>query len=130
MKRNSIILSILVSLLMIVWPLISSAQTTIAGWSFPTLAAAPNTPTTIPAETGYGTIHLDGTNVFGSHFVHRAGRLCALAEHGEFVAGMEKKKEPWITQITYHSIFSGNSLIVLIRLDVLCNWVRKSFIFS
>ena len=62
MKRNSIILSILVTIFMILGQFSSSAQTTIAGWSFPTLAAAPNTPTTIPAETGYGTIHLDGTN--------------------------------------------------------------------
>ncbi len=62
MKRNSIYLSILVSILMILGQFSSTAQTTIAGWSFPTLAAQPNTPTTIAADAGSGTIYLDGTN--------------------------------------------------------------------
>jgi len=62
MKKNSIILSILVTILMILGQFSSSAQTTIAGWSFPTLVAQPNTPTTIAADAGSGTIYLDGTN--------------------------------------------------------------------
>lgn len=62
MKRKSIILSLLATLLLIFAQLTSSAQVTIASWAFTTLAAQPNTPTTIPAETGSGTIHLDGTN--------------------------------------------------------------------
>lgn len=62
MKRKSIILSLLASLLLVFAQLTSSAQVTIASWAFPTLAAQPNTPTTIPAETGTGTIHLDGSN--------------------------------------------------------------------
>lgn len=77
MKRNSIILSLLATLLLVFAQLTSSAQVTIASWTFPTLAAQPNTPTTIPAETGSGTIHLDGSN--GSSAWLQATQLTSYA---------------------------------------------------
>lgn len=62
MKRKSIILSLLATLLLVFAQLTSSAQVTIASWTFPTLAAQPNTPTSIPSDIGIDTIYLDGTN--------------------------------------------------------------------
>lgn len=62
MKRNSIIMSLFVTLLFVLAQITSSAQITIASWTFPTQFAAPNTPTSFISDDLTGTLYLNGTN--------------------------------------------------------------------